>query len=106
MTQEDYKIVKAFMKDDFFKSEPLWQADGETSDYPQNAKYHLSMIAQGTCLVALDESNGGRLVGFVLAGAQYLEDIEKHRMEADVMEKNVLGSRKRSTPTLLVWILR
>ncbi|XP_016976393.1 arylalkylamine N-acetyltransferase-like 2 [Drosophila rhopaloa] len=95
MTQEDYKNVKAFMKDDFFTSEPLCQASGETTVHQQNEKendiYHLSMIAQGTCLVALDENNGGRLVGFVLAGAQYPEDIEKHRIEADAMEKNVWG---------------
>ncbi|XP_037709592.1 dopamine N-acetyltransferase-like [Drosophila subpulchrella] len=94
MTVEDYKNVKAFMKDDFFLSEPLCQSTGE-SVHQQNEKdndeYHLSMIAQGTCLVAIDENNGGRLVGFVLAGAQYPEDIEQHRIEAEAMEQHTWG---------------
>ncbi|XP_017117106.1 dopamine N-acetyltransferase [Drosophila elegans] len=94
MTQEDYANVKAFMKDDFFSSEPLCQSSGEAvhlQNEKDNDEYHLSMIAQGTCLVALDENNDGRLVGFVLAGAQYPEDIEKHRIEAEAMEKHFWG---------------
>ncbi|XP_017033763.1 arylalkylamine N-acetyltransferase-like 2 [Drosophila kikkawai] len=94
MTKDDYPRVKAFMTDDFFTSEPLCQSSGEAmhlQNEKENDEYHLSMIAQGTCLVALDEDNGGRLVGLVLAGAQFPEDIEKHRQEAEVMEKNTWG---------------
>ncbi|XP_017056599.1 arylalkylamine N-acetyltransferase-like 2 [Drosophila ficusphila] len=94
MTKEDYKDVKAFMTDDFFLSEPLCQSSGERVHHQnekENDEYHLSMIAQGTCLVALDENNGGRLVGFVLAGAQFPEDVEKHRIEAEAMEKHTWG---------------
>jgi len=94
MTVEDYKNVKAFMKDDFFLSEPLCQSSGESvhrQNEKDNDEYHLSMIAQGTCLVALDENNGGRLVGFVLAGAQVPEDIEQHRVEAEAMEQHAWG---------------
>ncbi|XP_016961720.1 arylalkylamine N-acetyltransferase-like 2 [Drosophila biarmipes] len=95
MTEEDYfKSVKAFMNKDFFRSEPLCQASGESvqqQNEEENDEYHLSMIAQGTCLVALDENNGGRLVGIVLAGAQFPEDIEKHRIEAEVMEDHTWG---------------
>lgn len=94
MTKDDYPRVKGFMKDDFFSSEPLCQSSKEAvhgQNERANDEYHLSMIAQGTCLVALDESNSGRLVGFVLAGAQVPEDIEKHRQEAEVMEQNAWG---------------
>ncbi|XP_017056614.1 arylalkylamine N-acetyltransferase-like 2 [Drosophila ficusphila] len=94
MTEEDYKDVKAFMKDDFFLSEPLCETCGEAVDRQnekENDEYHLSMIAQGTCLVALDENNGGRLVGFVLAGVLLPEDIEKHRIEAEEIEKHAWG---------------
>ncbi|EDX05579.1 arylalkylamine N-acetyltransferase-like 2 [Drosophila simulans] len=91
MTKEDYPSVKAFMKDDFFQTEPLCQSSGEkvqSQNEKENDEYHLSMIAQGTCLVATDENNSGRLVGLVLAGAQYPEDLEKHRIEAESMEQN------------------
>ncbi|XP_039483696.1 arylalkylamine N-acetyltransferase-like 2 [Drosophila santomea] len=94
MKKEDYLSVKALLKDSFFQSEPLCQSSGEKV-YSQHEKesdeYHLSMISQGTCLVAIDENNGGRLVGLVLAGAQYPEDLEKHRIEAEAMEQNFWG---------------
>lgn len=91
MTIEDYPSVKAFLKDNFFQSEPLCQSTSEnvqSLNEKENDEYHLSMIAQGTCLVAIDESNGGRFVGLVLAGAQYPEDLEKHRIEAESMEQH------------------
>ncbi|KAI8043407.1 hypothetical protein M5D96_004739 [Drosophila gunungcola] len=56
-----------------------------------NDDNNLSVIAQGTCLVALDEDDGGRLVGFVLAEAQFPEDIEKHRIEAETSRQNGFG---------------
>ncbi|EDW55829.1 GM19500 [Drosophila sechellia] len=49
MTKEDYPSVKAFMKDDFFQSEPLWQSSGEkvqSQNEKENDEYHLSMIAR------------------------------------------------------------
>ncbi|EDV54592.1 dopamine N-acetyltransferase [Drosophila erecta] len=91
MTKEDYPSVKAFMKDDFFQSEPLCQSSGETvhcQHEEANDEHHLSMIAQGTCLMAIDENKGERLVGLVLAEAQYPEDLEKNRIEAETMEQN------------------
>ncbi|XP_017081378.2 dopamine N-acetyltransferase-like [Drosophila eugracilis] len=94
MTEEDYKAVKSQMEGDFFSSEPLCQSSGEClvgQNEKENDEYHLSMIAQGTCLVAFDENDGGRLVGFVLAGAQFPEDVEKHRIEADAMEQHAWG---------------
>ncbi|XP_037709593.1 dopamine N-acetyltransferase-like [Drosophila subpulchrella] len=92
MTVEDYKNVKAFMEDDFLLSEPLSQSSGESfHQNKDNGEYLLSMIAQDTCLVALDENNGGRLVGFVMAGAQFPEDTEQHRVEAEAMEQHTWG---------------
>ncbi|XP_043644482.1 arylalkylamine N-acetyltransferase-like 2 [Drosophila teissieri] len=94
MTKEDYPSVKALMKDSFFHSEPLCQStdeEVESQNEKENDEYHLSMISQGTCLVAIDESNGGRLVGLVLAGAQYPDDVEKHRIEAEALEQNFWG---------------
>ncbi|XP_037711591.1 uncharacterized protein LOC119548424 [Drosophila subpulchrella] len=98
MTKEDYAKVKAFMKDDFYLWEPLCQFSGESvqqQNEEKNDEFHLSMIAQGTCLVAIDENNGGRLVGFVLAGAQFPEDIEQHRVEAEAMEQHTWGRTYR-----------
>ncbi|XP_020807360.1 dopamine N-acetyltransferase-like, partial [Drosophila serrata] len=96
MTKDDYPRVKAFMKDDFLKSEPLCQSSSKPMELEKEKEkemddYHLSLIAQSTCLVALEESNGDKLVGFVLAGAQFPEDLEKHRQEAEVMDQNFLG---------------
>ncbi|EDW90482.1 arylalkylamine N-acetyltransferase-like 2 [Drosophila yakuba] len=94
MRKEDYLSVKALMKDSFFQSEPLCKSSGEkvySQHEKENDEYHLSMISQGTCLVAIDENNGGRLVGLVLAGAQYPDDLEKHRIEAEAMEQNFWG---------------
>jgi len=94
MTKEDYAKVKEFMKDDFFLWEPLCQFSGESvqqQNEKENDENHLSMIAQGTCLVALDESNAGQIVGIVLAGAHFPEDVARHRLEAEAMEQHLWG---------------
>ncbi|KAH8270573.1 hypothetical protein KR018_011806, partial [Drosophila ironensis] len=94
MTPKDYDSVKPFMGKEFFTAEPLCQSSGENvqlQDEKENDEYHLSMIAQGTCLLATDDNNAGRVVGFVLAGAQYPEDVEKHRKEAEEMPQHAWG---------------
>uniref|UniRef100_A0A6P4FM02 aralkylamine N-acetyltransferase n=1 Tax=Drosophila rhopaloa TaxID=1041015 RepID=A0A6P4FM02_DRORH len=95
MLKEDFANVKAFMKKEYFASEPLCQSSGETDCHLQIEKENdvliPSMIAQGTCLVALDEKNGGRLVGLVLAEARFPKDLETNRIKADAMENNVCG---------------
>ncbi|XP_016961804.1 arylalkylamine N-acetyltransferase-like 2 [Drosophila biarmipes] len=94
MTEEDYGIVKPFVKDNFFGSEPMCASSGEEvhlQNEKENDAYHLCMIAQDTCLVALDEKNGGRLVGVVLAGCQVPQDLEKNRIDAEAMEANFWG---------------
>ncbi|XP_017109544.2 arylalkylamine N-acetyltransferase-like 2 [Drosophila bipectinata] len=94
MTEKDYDSVKPFMREEFFTAEPLSQSTGEPvhlQNEKDNDEYYLSMIAQGTCLLATDDSRDGRVVGFVLAGAQYPEDVEKHRQEAEELEQHAWG---------------
>ncbi|XP_017116548.1 dopamine N-acetyltransferase-like [Drosophila elegans] len=104
MRKEDYKNVRALLKEDFLASEPLCQFSGIASQWQNEEKRgenkekyekfddnNLEVIAQGTSLVALDEDNGGRLVGFVLAEAQFPEDIEKHRIEAEASRQIGFG---------------
>ncbi|XP_034474218.1 dopamine N-acetyltransferase-like [Drosophila innubila] len=94
MSVEDYKQVKIFMGGNFYNGEPLCASSGEDVQKcheKENDEYHISMIEQGTCLLAVDENNGGRIVGLVLAGCQVPSDLEKHRKEADEMEQNTWG---------------
>lgn len=42
---------------------------------PKKMEYRLSLIRQGTSLVAIDTSDGDRIVGVALAGALYPEDV-------------------------------
>ncbi|KAH8263361.1 hypothetical protein KR044_007790 [Drosophila immigrans] len=94
MTVNDYKKVKEFMGDNFYNGEPLCASSGEDVQKcceRENDEYHISMIEQGTCLLALNENDGGRIVGLVLAGGQVPTDLEKHRKEADEMEQNAWG---------------
>ncbi|EDW76276.2 uncharacterized protein Dwil_GK15374 [Drosophila willistoni] len=94
MTAEDYKHVKSFMTDHFFTGEPLGASSGENVQHQnekENDEFHLSMIHQGTCLLAIDDNQNGRIVGLVLAGAEYPSDLEKHRREAEEMEQHCFG---------------
>ncbi|KAI8035913.1 arylalkylamine N-acetyltransferase-like 2 [Drosophila gunungcola] len=94
MSPEDYENVKAFMKTEYFTAEPLCQSSGEPvhlQNEEENDGINLSMIHQGTCLLALDESNGGRIVGFVLAGAQFSEDVEPQPPAIETLEQNAWG---------------
>ncbi|XP_030555595.1 dopamine N-acetyltransferase-like [Drosophila novamexicana] len=94
MTVADYQPVKIFMGGNFYNGEPLCASSGEDVQKcyeKENDEYHISMIEQGTCLLAVDENNGGRIVGLVLAGGQIPSDLEKHRKEAAAMEPNTWG---------------
>ncbi|BFG05306.1 dopamine N-acetyltransferase [Drosophila madeirensis] len=94
MEEKDYPIVKLFMQVEFFSGEPLSQSTGEQvhlQNEKESDEYHLGMIGEGTCLIATDDNQGGRIVGFVLAGSQYPADLEKHRKEAEEMEQHTWG---------------
>ncbi|EDW03000.1 arylalkylamine N-acetyltransferase-like 2 [Drosophila grimshawi] len=93
MTVSDYKQVKIFMGGNFYNGEPLCASSGEDVQKcyeKENDEYHISMIEQGTCLLATEEKTG-RIVGLVLAGAQFPSCLEKHRKEAAAMEPNTWG---------------
>ncbi|XP_017077025.1 dopamine N-acetyltransferase [Drosophila eugracilis] len=94
MRLEDYEKVKSFMKEEYFTAEPLCQSSGEPvhlQNEKENDAINLSMIAQGTCLLALDESDDDQIVGFVLAGAETSEDVERSRLVAESLENNAWG---------------
>ncbi|XP_034474219.1 dopamine N-acetyltransferase-like [Drosophila innubila] len=94
MKLEDYENLKVFMGGNFYNGEPLCAFSGEDVQQcceKEDNDYHISMIEQGTSLLAINENDGGRIVGFVLAGSQLSSDLEKHRKEADEMEKHSWG---------------
>nr|XP_016928233.1 dopamine N-acetyltransferase [Drosophila suzukii] len=90
----DYEKLKLFMKEEYFNAEPLCQSCGEDvhlQNEEENDAINLSMIAQGTSLLALDENDDGRIVGFVLAGAQVPEDVERYAQTAKTLTENAWG---------------
>lgn len=94
MRMEDYPQVKIFMEENFFNVEPLNADLGLDPKNYHNSKidsYQISLIEQGTCVVALDEQNDGKLVGFVLAGEHTPEDGEKIRQDAAATGHNIEG---------------
>lgn len=94
MRLEDYPQVKSCMVDNFFNVEPLCAYLGKDPHLYHSDKldeYQIGMIEQGTCLVALDEQNNGKLVGFVLAGEHTPEHVEKNRLDALAMGNSVRG---------------
>ncbi|KAH8347844.1 hypothetical protein KR084_001644 [Drosophila pseudotakahashii] len=94
MVLEDYENVKLFMREEYFTAEPLSKSSGEAvhlQNEKENDAINISMIAQGTSLLALDENNGGRIVGFVLAGVELPEDVERNSRIAETLEDNAWG---------------
>ncbi|XP_064554120.1 arylalkylamine N-acetyltransferase-like 2 isoform X1 [Drosophila montana] len=82
MTVADYQPLKTLMRGNFFKGEPLGELYEEEWVKEYHDEFYLSKIKQGTCLLAVDENNGGRIVGYVLAHAQTPDDVEKYRKKA------------------------
>ncbi|XP_068150746.1 arylalkylamine N-acetyltransferase-like 2 [Drosophila tropicalis] len=99
MTEEDYIQVKPFMREQFWlNGEPLSASSGEDVQKcleKENDEYHISMINEGTCLLATDEKQNGRIVGIVMAGGQYPSDLKKHQEEAATMENHFWGRANR-----------
>ncbi|BFF93406.1 dopamine N-acetyltransferase-like [Drosophila madeirensis] len=86
MNLEDYESIKNVFTERFFNGEPLFAAITGPIDpkrWKRLDEYHESLIVDGTCVVAIDEEQSGRVVGFVLAEGQCPEDVEKHRQEAE-----------------------
>ncbi|XP_064554121.1 arylalkylamine N-acetyltransferase-like 2 isoform X2 [Drosophila montana] len=100
MTVADYQPLKTLMRGNFFKGEPLGELYEEEWVKEYHDEFYLSKIKQGTCLLAVDENNGGRIVGYVLAHAQTPDDVEKYRKKAAASEPNTWGDMlNRSSPT-------
>lgn len=94
MSMEDYPEVKTCMVENFFNVEPLCAYLGKDPKLYHSETldaYQKSLIEQGTCLVALDEQNDGKLVGFVLAGDHTPAHVEKNRQDAIAMGQSIRG---------------
>lgn len=94
MRVEDYPEVMRFLGENFYKTEPICAASGENlQDYWEEVlyEYNISMIKQGTCLLALNEKEGGTIVGITLAGRQTPSDVEKNRQFAASLKPNAWG---------------
>ncbi|KAH8262954.1 hypothetical protein KR044_002540, partial [Drosophila immigrans] len=94
MRVDDYKAVKIFMAEHFFRGEPMndsIEEDVQKCYEKENDEYHIAMIEEETSLLAVNEDDGGTIVGIVLAGAQVPSDVEKHRKEAEELEPNGWG---------------
>ncbi|XP_043642524.1 arylalkylamine N-acetyltransferase-like 2 [Drosophila teissieri] len=86
MCLEDYENVKSYLRDEYYTAEPLCHSSGEPV-HLQNEKIndalYQSMIAEGISLVALDENDGGRIVGLVMACAIYPENASAGALRLD-----------------------
>ncbi|KAH8263264.1 hypothetical protein KR044_006515 [Drosophila immigrans] len=81
MTLEDLKRIEESIYDD----EPLQSAlENESEMKPPKSiivsleETHISMVSQGTSLVAIDEEDSGRIVGSVLAGCETFGDLQMY----------------------------
>jgi len=79
---EDYKHVKTFMEEHFYNAEPLCTFAGEDASkrFQQFFQdYHISMIKEGTCLVAINEKDGESVAAVALAGSSVPSHLEEQR---------------------------
>ncbi|SPP86144.1 dopamine N-acetyltransferase-like [Drosophila guanche] len=99
MTLADYGTFKHLFEEQFINGEPLFGAIKGPIDpeiWNLYDQYHESMVNAGTCVVAIDEQNEGRVVGFVLAEGQTIDDVENHRLEAEsIPETDIVGHIRR-----------
>ncbi|EDW48576.1 dopamine N-acetyltransferase [Drosophila sechellia] len=96
MRPEDYPQVKAYMEVEYYTAEPLSQASGEPVHLQNeeiNDALYQSIIAEGTSLLALDENDGGRIVGLVLACAIYPDNVNEGalNLKLENLEDNAWG---------------
>ncbi|XP_023175159.2 uncharacterized protein LOC111602375 [Drosophila hydei] len=83
MTEDDIAEATRFLRDHFYGHEPLMQTPGAhpvTYDDATRREYRLSLIRQGTSLVALD---GARFVGVAFAGIVRSSDLEQNWLEVN-----------------------
>ncbi|KAH8415249.1 hypothetical protein KR215_011770 [Drosophila sulfurigaster] len=93
MKVEDYDKVKNFMGDNFYNGEPLCASSGVDCQTPFEQlfkDYHIWLIEQETCLIALDANDEERIVGVVLAGPSVESHLEEERVRAEEMAQGPL----------------
>ncbi|EDW12134.1 arylalkylamine N-acetyltransferase-like 2 [Drosophila mojavensis] len=81
MNVSDFQDAKKAMGGNVNNDEPLDTACGRyvrKGSEQEDDEYHISMVEQGTSLVAIDEKNGGRIVGIVLAAAHTPSDLNRY----------------------------
>ncbi|EDW03002.1 GH11001 [Drosophila grimshawi] len=90
MKLDDIDEVTIFLRDHFYGNEPLMQTPGDHQidyDDAKRRKYRLSLIAQGTSLVAIE---AGRFVGVAFAGVIHPSDLEESWSEANEHKPKLL----------------
>ncbi|EDW12125.2 arylalkylamine N-acetyltransferase-like 2 [Drosophila mojavensis] len=83
MQEIDIGEATRFLRDHFYGQEPLMQTPGAqpvAHDHPKRREYRLSLIRQGTSLVALD---GERIVGVAFADILRPSDLEQNWLEVN-----------------------
>lgn len=93
MKLDDIDEASLFIRDHFYGHEPLMQTPGEHPliyDDPKKREYRLSLVRQGTSLVAVDQSNGGRIVGVAFAGIMHPSDLEQNWSEVNERKPKLL----------------
>ncbi|XP_060665851.1 arylalkylamine N-acetyltransferase-like 2 isoform X1 [Drosophila nasuta] len=90
MTMDDYEKIG----ENIYNEEPLKLAmdnylkiEPNQSQKNELEEYHHSMVKQGTCLVAINDENGGDIVGSVLAGCETLSDLQEYYAQVAAMEE-------------------
>ncbi|XP_034481229.1 uncharacterized protein LOC117786919 [Drosophila innubila] len=91
MKMEDYYHVKIFMREHFYTADPIFAVAGEDASkrmqqFYEESSDHISMIKEGTSLLAIDEDDGERIVGIVLAGSLFASSPEEIRRRVIEME--------------------
>ncbi|XP_030555597.1 uncharacterized protein LOC115758936 [Drosophila novamexicana] len=91
MREDDIDEATLFLRDHFYGHEPLMQTPGDHQvifDDPKRREYRLSLIRQGTSLVALE---GDRFVGVAFAGVLQPSDLEQNWLEVNEQKpKNLI----------------
>ncbi|KAH8369263.1 hypothetical protein KR009_006058, partial [Drosophila setifemur] len=91
---EDFEEVETFLAEHFFKQEPLMLIPQEDPDQttviPEESELHRALIPQGLSVVAVDRSNGDRIVGVALSGTLEPADLEREYNEAQQKEDKFL----------------
>ncbi|XP_060647895.1 arylalkylamine N-acetyltransferase-like 2 [Drosophila nasuta] len=90
MTKDDLRIIENSIYDE----EPLQLALVGNSKAQMHQslieildKFHNSMVEQGTCLVAINEKDGERIVGCILAGCETSDDLQEYHAQISTLDE-------------------